>query len=159
MSLLLKCCQTKPWMLGFEKMYEIPPFVFVELWGLKLRLYGPFCAKSVCAFLHLSSPQRSLGCESHRLEVSGPGGVRCVRSPVEGRGAFPVSTHSIHKKPHDFHSKKGCIHFKVLFASPSKPAPFFSNGVIGPFNILFYQLLPYAWWPCGAIETTPSTFL
>lgn len=31
------------------------------------------------------SPQRSLGCESHRLEVSGPGGCEVYEKPCGGK--------------------------------------------------------------------------
>lgn len=52
------------------------------------------------------------------------------------------------------HSLQGFVCFALRAC-----AFFFSNGIIGPFIILFDQLITYAWWPCGAVETTPSTFL
>lgn len=57
-----------------------------------------------------------------------------MRSPVEGRGAFPVSTHSIHKKPHDFHSKKR-LHSLQGFVSLRLFSP-----MVSPAHLIFYSI-------------------
>ena len=64
-------------------MGEIPSFAFEKLRGFKPSQFGPFCAKCVCASASLL-PQRSLGCESQRLEVSGPGGCKVFEKACGG---------------------------------------------------------------------------
>lgn len=93
-------------------MGEIPSFAFEKLRGFKPSQFGPFCAKCVCASASVL-PQRSLGCESQRLEVSGPGGCKVferacggVREEEEGGGPFPASTCYLHQKPQDFYTKR-----------------------------------------------------
>lgn len=82
-------------------------FIFEKLRGFKPSQIGPFCAKCMCSSSLL--PQRSLRCESQRLEVSGPGGARCLRRPVEegckreeGWEPFPVLSCYLQQKPRDF---------------------------------------------------------
>lgn len=65
-------------------MGEIPSFAFEKLRGFKPSQFGPFCAKCVCASARLL-PQCSLGCESQRLEVSGPGGCKVFEKACGGR--------------------------------------------------------------------------
>lgn len=92
-------------------MGEIPPSAFEKLRGFKPSQFGPFCAKCMCSSAS-PLPQCSLRCESQRLEVSGPGGARCLRSHAEGgckgeegRGPFPASTCYLHQKPQDLYTK------------------------------------------------------
>jgi len=89
---------------GFGKEGEIPPFVFEKPRGFKHRQFGPFSAHCMCASASLL-PQYSLRCESQRLEVSGPGGARCLKRPVEGGESFPASTCYLYQKPQDFYRK------------------------------------------------------
>lgn len=58
-----------------------------------------------------------------------------------------------------FPQKKAAFTSRLWLLPPPSLRLFSSYGTIGPFIILSYQLLTHAWWPCGAIETTPSTFL
>lgn len=73
------------WSAGFKKVGGILPLAFEKLRGFKASQFGAFCAECMCASASLL-PQRSLRCESQRLEVSGPGGARCLRRPAEGGG-------------------------------------------------------------------------
>lgn len=95
------------------------------------------------------------------------GGVRCVRSPVEGRGAFPLSTRprSIHQKLHNFIEKIATLISRLLFFcfvlqafSHLSASFYFSNGIIGLFNIFLINRLHMLgghveWW------RPPSTVL
>lgn len=75
------CCLTRPEFWIWESGRNSAFFIFEKLRGFKPSQIGPFCAKCMCSSSLL--PQRSLRCESQRLEVSGPGGARCLRRPVE----------------------------------------------------------------------------
>lgn len=96
--------------------------------------------KSVCAFLHLSSPQRSLGCESHRLEVSGPGGCEVCEKPCGGKRG--ISSFNLFYSPEtaQLYRENSHIDIKVVvfFASSSKPSPTFPPLFISPMASLAY---------------------
>lgn len=75
-------------------MGEIPPFAFEKLRGFKPSQFGLCCAKCMCDSAS-PLPQHSLGCESQRLEVSGPGRCKvfekaCGGKREDGSGSFPV---------------------------------------------------------------------
>lgn len=119
------CCLTRPEFWIWESGRNSSFFAFEKLRGFKPSQFGPFCAKCMCSSSLL--PQRSLRCESQRLEVSGPGGARCLRRPVEegwkreeGWGPFPVSSCYFQQKPQDFLHKvenvlENVINIRVLF--------------------------------------------
>lgn len=65
-------------------MGEILPFAFEKLRGFKPSQFGLCFAKCVCTSASLL-PQRSLGCESQRLEVSGPGRCKVFEKACGGR--------------------------------------------------------------------------
>lgn len=101
---------------GFRKVKENLSFAFKKLWGFKL-FFGPFCAKCVCMLFCVSSPIAFIRMWEPRMEVSGPGGGRCLRRPAEGGGPFPVSTCYHHQKPQWKKSAGKCHHYRGLVLS------------------------------------------
>lgn len=113
-------------------MGKIPSFAFEKLRGFKPSQFGPFCAKCVCTSASLLPPC-SLGCESQRLEVSGPGGCKVFEKACGGRGRgesrfllrpviFTRNRRILHKAGNVL---ENVINIRVLF-SPLSP-PVFSH--------------------------------
>lgn len=59
--------------------------------------------------------------------------------PCGGKGAFPVSTHSIHKKPHDFYSKKKAA-FTSRFCLLHPPSLRLFSPMVSPAHLIFYSI-------------------
>lgn len=91
-SLLLKYCLTMLNARFWENEGNASICLCKALRSYAQSVWTILC-QVLCMLFYISlSPQRSLGCESHRLEVPGPGGVRCVRTPGGKRGISSFST-------------------------------------------------------------------
>lgn len=106
---------------GFRKVKENLSFAFKKLWGFRL-FFGPFCAKCVCVLFCVSSPIAFIRMWEPRMEVSGPGGGRCLRRPAEGEGHFLFQLVIITKNHRVFtQSRKKsagkCHHYRGLVLS------------------------------------------